>query len=171
MTLTTPHLLFRIRCSIQCEWEMQPQSYGSFNHCASDFRLIDFGLNSLRSQCRIISYSIVPSEHHSSYIESYTGVQNGLFKLCDMTLCSLYKKCSICEEVRDIFTKKDVIKAMKDGIITIRKASCDNYTSFAKFVKRKPSTARLIQRLAHLSGSFNRIILRVLCTMLKYSFS
>jgi hypothetical protein len=58
-----------------------------------------------------------------------------------MTLCPSDKKFSMCEEVCDIVSNDDVQQAMKDKIITVRKASCDNYTSVAKFVKKMLSTS------------------------------
>ena len=52
-----------------------------------------------------------------------------------MTLCPSTKKCAVCEEVRDIIEDDGVKEAMKDGIVQVAKASCDNSTSFAKFVR------------------------------------
>ncbi len=86
-TFTTANQLMNIGRAIQSGWEVQLQSYGSFNHCSADFGIIAYGLNSLRCQCRIISYSIVPSKHYLSFLASYIGVEKGFFSLCNMTLC------------------------------------------------------------------------------------
>ena len=153
-TFTTAHQLMNIGRAIQSGWEVQLQSNGSFNHCSADFGLIAYGLNSLHCQCRTISYSIVPSERHFSFLASHIGVEKGFFSLCNMTLCPSDKQCSLCEEVRDIVTGEGVQQAIKDKKkLPIRKASCDNSTSFAKFVRKKLRAARLLQCSAHLTGT------------------
>ncbi len=59
----------------------------------------------------------------------------------------------MCKEVRDIVTDEGVQQAIKDQTIPIRKELCDNYTSFAKFVRKKLRAARLLQCSAHLTGT------------------
>ena len=153
LALSTPGLLMNLGRAIQSEWEVQLQSDGSFNHCSADFGLIAYGVNSLRCKFRIVSYSIVPSEHHHAFISSFNGMEKGFFSLCNMTLCPSDKQCAMCEEVRDIVTDEGVQEAMKDQKLPIRKASCDNSTSFAKFVRKKLRAARLLQCSAHLTGT------------------
>ena len=153
LAFSTAGLLMNLGRQIQSEWEVQLQSDGSFNHCSADFGLIAYGVNSLRCKCRIVSYSIVPSEHHNAFIASFNGVEKGFFGLCNMTLCPSDKQCSMCEEVRDIVTDEGVQQAIKDQKLPIRKASCDNSTSFAKFVRKKLRAARLLQCSAHLTGT------------------
>ena len=79
LAFSTAGLLMNLGRQIQSEWEVQLQSDGSFNHCSADFGLIAYGVNSLRCKCRIVSYSIVPSEHHQSFLASYIGVEKDFF--------------------------------------------------------------------------------------------
>ena len=153
MGLTTPHMLLNLGRAIQSEWEVQLQADGSFNFCDRKFGLLSFGVNSLNAKFRQVAISMVPSEHSSAFITTFNGIENGFFRLCDMCLCPAETTCKVCEEVRDIVQNPKVKQAIRLRKLPIVKASCDNSTSFAKFVRHSLPGASLLQCSAHLTGT------------------
>ena len=152
MGLATQHILLNLGRAIQSEWEVQLQADGSFNFCDRKFGLLSFGVNSLNEKFQQVTISLVPSEHNTAFSTTYNGIENGFFKLCDMQLCPAEKDCKVCEEVRDIVQNPLVTQAIRRRKIPVVKASCDNSTSFAKFVKQSLPGASLLQCSAHLTG-------------------
>jgi hypothetical protein len=60
--LSTPQLMFNLGSAIQYEWELQIQSDGSCAFCSAEIGVIVFGVNSLGSVFKQVSWSIVPNE-------------------------------------------------------------------------------------------------------------
>ena len=152
MGLSTPHMLLNLGRAIQSEWELQLQADGSFNFCDRKFGLLCFGVNSLNAKFQQVAISIVLSEHSTAFITTYNDIENVFSRLCDMNLCPAESECRVCEEVRDIVQHPKVKQAIRLRKLPIVKASCDNSTSFAKFVRQSLPGASLLQCSAHLTG-------------------
>jgi len=139
MELTTPHFIFNIGSAIQSGWEMQLQADGSFNFCASNFGIILFCVNSLRSIFRYVAWSIVPNESSEAFEFAYNGFRVAFFSLFapgKLRVCD--GKCALCDQFRDIQSAPEVIAVLAnpEQRLPVVKAICDNITKFSKFVKR-----------------------------------
>ncbi len=55
--LSMPQLMFNLGRAIQSEWELQIQSDGSFAFCSAEIGVIVFGVNSLGSVSKQVSWS------------------------------------------------------------------------------------------------------------------
>ena len=79
--LIMPHLMFHLGRAIQCEWELQIQLDGSFAFCSAEIGVIVFGVNSLGSVFKQVSWSIVPNESSEAFTYAYNCIR-AAFSVC-----------------------------------------------------------------------------------------
>ena len=159
--LTTPHLLFNLGRAIQCEWELQIQSDGSFAFCSADIGVIVFGVNSLGSVFKQVSFSIVPNESSDVFAFAYNGGIRaaffGLFKKGAVRLCERGSACEFCAQLRDIQESPEVAKVLNIASnpheeLPVKKAGADNTTKWSSFATRILKQAKVLVCYAHATG-------------------
>ncbi len=71
--------MFNLGRAIQSKWELQIQSDGSFAFCSAEIGVIVFGVNSLGSVFKQVSWSIVPNESSDAFAYAYNGIRAAFF--------------------------------------------------------------------------------------------
>ncbi len=158
--LSTPQLMFNLGSAIQSKWEVQIKSDGSFAFCSAEIGVIVFGVNSLGSVFKQVSWSIVPNESSEAFAYAYNGVRAAffcLFKKGAVRLCERGSACNFGEQLRDIQESQEVAKVL--NIVSdpyeelpVKRAGADNTTKWSSFTKRILKHAKVLVCYAHATG-------------------
>ncbi len=93
----------------------QIQSDSSFAFCSAEIGVIVFGINSLGSVFKQVSWSIVPNESSEAFAYAYNGIMAaffGLFKEGAVRLCERGSACNFCGQLRDIPKSPEVVMVL-----------------------------------------------------------
>ncbi len=152
--------MFNLGSAIQSEWELQIQSDGSFAFCSAEIGMIVFGVNSLCSVFKQVSWSIVQNESSEAFTYAYNGIRAaffGLFKTGAVQLCERGSACNFCEQLRDIQESPEVDKVLNivsnpHEELPVKRAGADNTTKWSSFATQILKQAKVLVCSAHVTG-------------------
>ncbi len=161
MESSTVDLILNVGRAIGSGWQLHIQSNGTFGMCASDIGIIVFGVNSLRSIFRPVSWSIVANESSEAFAYCYNGIRAAFFKLLtpgEVRLCTNFVRCLCCQQIREVQEMAEVAQVLQnpDKKLPVKKAGADNTTKWSKFAK---------QLLAGIEGQAHAHCLHTMHTM------
>ncbi len=158
--LSTPQIMFNLGRAIQSEWKLQIQSDGSFAFCSAEIGVIVFGVNSLGSVFKLVSWSIVPNESSEAFTYAHNCIRAaffGLFKKGAVRLCEQGSACDCCEQLRDIQESPEVAKVVNivsnsHEELPVKRAGVDNTTKWSSFATRILKHAKVLVCYANATG-------------------
>ncbi len=122
--------------------------------------MIVFGVNSLGSVFKQVSWSIVPNESSEAFTYAYNGIRAaffGLFKKGAVRLFEPGSACDFCEQLRDIQESPEVAKVLNIASnlheeLPVKRDGEDNTTKWSSFATRILKQAKVLVCSAHATG-------------------